>query len=122
MTMASVVELKRSRRNLRTMTQALQRHEELLQAGSEALARAAWVEARVAFEIAIAERESPEALLGLRVAAGALFDTNATLRAHERGYQLASDAGERRAAARFALELALDCLSFRGPAEARGWL
>jgi DNA-binding CsgD family transcriptional regulator len=89
---------------------------------ADALARAAWAEARERFEDALAEDETPEALLGLGVAARALFDGEAALAAHERGYRLATDGGDRRLAARFALELALDCLNFRGPAEARGWL
>ncbi len=93
-----------------------------MEAGGEALARAAWQEAREAFEAALGEGDSTEALLGLGVAARAQFDGPAALAAHERGYRLARTEGDRRAAARLALELALDCLNFRGPAEASGWL
>jgi DNA-binding NarL/FixJ family response regulator len=98
------------------------RPDEPVAAGGEALARAAWAEARERFEAALAERDSTEALLGLGIAARALFDASTTLQAHERGYRLAREAGEDRDAARFAVELALDCLTFRGPAEAGGWL
>src|SRR5579884_1753067 len=93
-----------------------------MEAGGEALARAAWQEAREVFEAALGEGDSTEALLGLGVAARAQFDGPAALAAHERGYRLARTEGDRRAAARLALELALDCLNFRGPAEAGGWL
>jgi LuxR family transcriptional regulator, maltose regulon positive regulatory protein len=102
------------------MATALQERE--LHAGSKALARAAWADARERFAAALLEGESPEALLGLGIATRALFDGEAALAAHERGYRLTAEARERRWAARFALELALDCLNFRGPAEARGWL
>ncbi len=104
------------------MARAAREWNEPLQAGYEALGRAAWAEARRRFDDALAGEETGEALLGLGVAARALHDAEAALAAHERGYRLTAEGGERRAAARFALELALDCLSFRGPAEARGWL
>jgi len=96
--------------------------EALLRAGADALSRAAWAEARERFETVLAEVDSLEALLGLGVAARAQFDGAAALTAHERGYRLARAAGDVRGAARFALELALDCLNFRGPASAGGWL
>jgi len=105
-----------------TRTRTARGGEELLRAGADALSRAAWAEARERFEAALADRESPEALLGLGVAARAQFDGVAALAAHERGYGLARRAGDVRGAARFALELALGCLNFRGPAEAGGWL
>src|SRR5581483_3967117 len=105
-----------------TRTRTARGGEELLRAGADALSRAAWAEARERFEAALADRESPEALLGLGVAARAQFDGVAALAAHERGYGLARRAGDVRGAARFALELALGCLNCRGPAEAGGWL
>ncbi len=104
------------------MADAALQASDLIGAGGEALARAAWQEARERFEAALVESESTEALLGLGVAARAQFDGAAALDAHERGYRLARKDGDRRVAARLALELALDCLNFRGPAEAGGWL
>src|SRR5581483_2201639 len=105
-----------------TRTRVAKGREELLRAGADALSRAAWAEARERFEAALVEGESVEGLLGLGAAARALHDAQTALGAHERGYRLAADGGDRRAEARVALELALDCLTFRGPAEARGWL
>jgi len=96
--------------------------DEALARGREALRRAAWGEARRRFEAVLAERESPEALLGLGLAARGEQDGEAALAAHQGGYRLARRGGDARLAERCALELALDCLSFRGPAQARGWL
>jgi DNA-binding NarL/FixJ family response regulator len=93
-----------------------------LAGGAEALSRAAWGEARRRFEAVLGAGDSAEALLGLGIAARAQLDGEAALAAHERGYRLAREIGEARLAARFALELAVDCSNFRGPAEARGWL
>ncbi|HET6696790.1 MAG TPA: LuxR C-terminal-related transcriptional regulator [Gaiellaceae bacterium] len=56
------------------------------------------------------------------MAAAAQLDGATALDAHERGYRLARELGDDRRASRLALELAVDCLSFRGPAEASGWL
>lgn len=94
----------------------------LLDAGQAALRRGAWQEARARFEAALADEETPAAFLGLGMAAAAQLDANATLEAHERGYRLARGVGDDRSAARLALELAVDCMYFRGPAEAGGWL
>ena len=93
-----------------------------LEAGQAALQQGAWQEARVHFEAALAEEETPDALLGLGMAAAAQLDATATLEAHERGYRLARSLGDDRRASRLALELAVDCMYFRGPAEAGGWL
>jgi tetratricopeptide (TPR) repeat protein len=93
-----------------------------LQAGTKALARAAWGDARAQFARALEIRETPAALLGLGVAARAQLDAVAALDAHERGYRLAREQGDDRLAARLAFELVFDSLTFRGPAEARGWL
>jgi DNA-binding NarL/FixJ family response regulator len=87
--------------------------------GFVALQRGAWREARAAFESA---EPTPEVLAGLGTAARGLFDGDAALDAHERGYRLALEGGELAVAARIALELVIDCLNFRGPAEASGWL
>jgi ATP/maltotriose-dependent transcriptional regulator MalT len=93
-----------------------------LEAGQAALRQGAWQTARAHFELALAEQETPDALLGLGMAAAAQLDGATALDAHERGYRLARSRGDGRRAARLALELAVDCLSFRGPAEAGGWL
>jgi DNA-binding NarL/FixJ family response regulator len=50
------------------------------------------------------------------------MDGAPALKAHERAYRLAREAGDDASAARLALELTFDCLQFRGEAEARGWL
>jgi DNA-binding CsgD family transcriptional regulator len=93
-----------------------------LEAAQSALQQGAWQKARAQFEAALAEEESPDALLGLGMAAAAQLDGATALDAHERGYRLARNLGDDRRAARLALELAVDCLYFRGPAEAGGWL
>jgi ATP/maltotriose-dependent transcriptional regulator MalT len=56
------------------------------------------------------------------MAAAAQLDGATALDAHERGFRLARELGDDRRASRLALELAVDCLYFRGPAEASGWL
>src|SRR5689334_24660510 len=94
----------------------------LLAAGSDALRRAAWDEARRHFEAAVAERETPEALAGLGNAARGQRDEDAMFAAHERGYRLARELGDDQAAAGLAVELVFDCLDFRGAAETSGWL
>jgi DNA-binding NarL/FixJ family response regulator len=93
-----------------------------LAAGRDALDRAAWADARAHFETALAGGESIEALEGLGTAARWQMDGPSALAAHERAYRLARGAGADAASARLALELTFDCLSFRGEAEARGWL
>jgi DNA-binding NarL/FixJ family response regulator len=93
-----------------------------LEAGADALGRAAWEEARENFTAALGEAETPEALLGLGQAARAQLDGPAALEAHERGYRLARVRREDGLAARLALELVIDAANFRGPAEAGGWL
>jgi ATP/maltotriose-dependent transcriptional regulator MalT len=93
-----------------------------LEAGRVALEQGAWQEARTQFEAALAHRETPEALLGLGMAAAAQLDGATALDAHERGYRLARSLGDDRRASRLALELAVDCIYFRGPAETGGWL
>jgi LuxR family maltose regulon positive regulatory protein len=93
-----------------------------LEAGQAALQRGAWHEARAQFEAALAEEQTPTAFLGLGIAAAAQLDAATTLEAHELGYRLARSLGDDRSAARLALELAVDCMYFRGPAEAGGWL
>jgi LuxR family transcriptional regulator, maltose regulon positive regulatory protein len=93
-----------------------------LEAGQAALQRGNWQEARARFEAALAEEQTPSAFLGLGIAAAAQLDATATLDAHETGYRLARSLRDDRSAARLALELAVDCMYFRGPAEAGGWV
>jgi ATP/maltotriose-dependent transcriptional regulator MalT len=93
-----------------------------LEAGRAALLRAAWAEARVHFERALEERETPEALDGLGIAARSLLDELTAFDAHERGYRLARESGDHLLAARLALDLAFDAAAFRGPAELQGWM
>lgn len=93
-----------------------------LAAGREALARGAWAEAQDRFESALTEHESAEALIGLGIAARYQLDSGPALASHEAAYRLARQRDDAPAAGRAALELVMDCLLFRGPAEARGWL
>jgi ATP/maltotriose-dependent transcriptional regulator MalT len=93
-----------------------------LEAGRAALRGAAWAEARVHFERALEERETPEALDGLGIAARSLLDEVTAFDAHERGYRLARESGDHLLAARLALDLAFDAGAFRGPAELQGWM
>jgi hypothetical protein len=83
---------------------------EALVAGSEALARGAWSEAQERFESALAERESPEALIGLGIAGRYRFDSGLALGSHEAAYRLARGSEDARAAGRAAIELVMDCL------------
>jgi ATP/maltotriose-dependent transcriptional regulator MalT len=94
-----------------------------LEAGAEALRRGAWAEARVAFEAALAEAESSEALEGLGTAAEWLVDAGTLFDARERAYRLYRERGSPRNAARVAIQLGWDYRIFRGePAVAAGWL
>ena len=93
---------------------------ESLAAGWVALARGSWAEAQERFEAALAERESSDALIGLGIAGRYQFDAVAALRSHEAAYRLARGHRDRRVAGRAAVELVMDCLLFRGPAEAQG--
>lgn len=90
--------------------------------GHEALARAAWAEARARFAAALRIAEAPEALEGLGMAARYQLDADSAIDAHKRGFRVARSTGDDAAAARFAIQLAYDAYAFRGPAEASGWL
>jgi DNA-binding CsgD family transcriptional regulator len=94
----------------------------LLEQGREALARGAWADARARFSEALAAGESSEAYEGLGVAARYELDAAAAVDAHERGYRLARARGDADAAARLAIQLSYDAYTFRGLAEAQGWL
>jgi DNA-binding NarL/FixJ family response regulator len=92
-------------------------------AGEDALARGAWEEARDAFEAALRERESPEALEGLGTAAWWLDLADVVFDVRERAYRLFLERDDRTGAARVAVWLAWDCWAFRGEhAVANGWL
>jgi DNA-binding NarL/FixJ family response regulator len=94
-----------------------------LSAGYAALTRGAWEEARARFAAALKEKETPEALEGFGLAAWWLEQSAATLEARERAYRLYRASDDRRGAARVAVALAEDYLTFRGePAVAHGWL
>src|SRR5688572_8936696 len=94
-----------------------------LHTGQEALARGAWKEARQAFEAALAQQETPEALEGLGTAAAWLDDGSVLFEAREDAYRLYLERDDRRSAARVAIGLARDYFTFRGElAIANGWL
>jgi len=91
--------------------------------GGEALRRGAWAEARKYFQGALRERETPQALEGLGMAAQWLADRETVFVARERSYRLYRESESRRDAARVAIQLAWDYRTFRGEAAiATGWL
>ena len=90
--------------------------------GRGALARGEWRLARKRFDEALAFAPSAEAFEGLGVAARYELDAAVALDAHERGYRLAREQGDDETAARLAVQLGFDAYSFRGPAEAQGWV
>ena len=91
--------------------------------GDELLSRGAWTDARAAFEAALRERESPEALEGLALAAWWLDDADAVFDSRERAYRFYGERGDRRSAGRVAVWLAWDAWAFRGEhAVSNGWL
>src|SRR5438105_1616553 len=92
-------------------------------AGDELLSRGAWSEARAAFEAMLRERETPEALEGLGLAAWWLDDADAVFDSRKRAYRLYSERGDRASAGRVAVWLAWDTWAFRGEhAVSNGWL
>jgi ATP/maltotriose-dependent transcriptional regulator MalT len=95
----------------------------MLDAGWVALGRGDWAGARAAFEGALADGETPEALEGMGWAGHMLSEEQLTIDARERAYRQYLDRGDRASAARIASLLAADCLMFRGEAAvANGWL
>jgi DNA-binding CsgD family transcriptional regulator len=91
--------------------------------GDEALRRGAWPEAREAFEAALVNRESPEALEGLGTAAWWLDLGDVVFDVRERAYRLFLAANDPEGAARVGVWLAWDHWAFRGEsAVASGWL
>src|SRR5438552_3104457 len=94
-----------------------------MDAGWAALGRGDWAGARTAFEGALADEETPEALEGIGWAGHMLSDDRLTIDSRERAYRQYLDRGDRSSAARIASLLAADCLLFRGEAAvANGWL
>ncbi|HEX7019300.1 MAG TPA: LuxR C-terminal-related transcriptional regulator [Gemmatimonadaceae bacterium] len=94
-----------------------------LSSARAALVRGAWDEARVQLLASIAERETPEALEDLGLAAWWLDDAALTFDARERAYALYREREDALGAARVAVWLVWDCLAFRGDfAVASGWL
>jgi hypothetical protein len=94
-----------------------------LHAGSDALSRGQWEEVRARFEAALGEGESAEAVEALAMATWWLDDADVTVASRERACCLYREQGDVAAAARMAIWLAWDTLSFRGePAIASGWL
>lgn len=91
-------------------------------AGSRALARGAWDEARSAFESVLGRDDDPAALEGLSWTFWWREDLEACLTARERAYRRYHAAGDLRGAARMAQWIGDDHLWFRGtPALADGW-
>lgn len=94
-----------------------------LTAGREALARAAWQEAKSSFEAALEAEETPKALEGLGMAAAWLSEGETWLDAAERAYRLYRRRGAPRDAARMAYLFAVASYNVRGDtAVVRGWL
>lgn len=90
--------------------------------GQAALAVGAWLDARAAFEEALAAEESPEALEGLALAT-LWLDDDRVLGSLERAYALFRQRDDRPGAARAALWLGLASYYLRGRlAVASGWL
>lgn len=94
-----------------------------VEAGRVALARGAWEEARVLFEAAVAEAQTPDALEGLSWALWWLSEADAMFETRERAYCLYRSSGDSRGGARMATWLGTDHVDFRGElAVAQGWL
>ena len=106
-----------------TSEQIEERAADPLEAGWAALARGKWEEARGAFDAAVCEAETAEALEGLSWAAWWQNDAEVTFDARERAYGAYRARGDRRGAARMATWLGTDHVDFRGElAVAQGWL
>ena len=94
----------------------------LVSRGHEALGKAAWHEARLLFEQALAQSETAEANEGLSWAAWWLNDGDATIHSREAAYRLYRQAGADLGATRMAMWLATDYEDFRGALPiGRGW-
>jgi DNA-binding NarL/FixJ family response regulator len=94
-----------------------------LTAGRAALDRGDWPAARLAFEAVLADKEDPEALEGLGLAAWWLDRADLVFDTRERAYRGYLARGDNLSAARVAVWIGWDCWSFRGEdVVGRGWL
>jgi ATP/maltotriose-dependent transcriptional regulator MalT len=94
-----------------------------LTAGQQALDAGDWPEAQRAFERALANEETPEALEGLGLAAWWLDLAEVVFDSRERAYRAYRNRGDVVAAARVAVWIAWDSAAFRGEeGVAKGWL
>lgn len=93
-----------------------------LRHGREALARGQWQRAREAFEHALQEVRSAEALTGLGWALFWLDQAEQSFQVREEAYRLYLQRGDHRAAARLATFLGVDYADFGGLAVTAGWL
>lgn len=105
------------------MVGAMNPGENDLEVGREALRRGAWEDARATFAAAAHREETPEALEGLGQAAWWLDDPEATFNARERAYALFQKRGDKRNAARMAITISWDHLTFfAARSVSNGWL
>jgi DNA-binding CsgD family transcriptional regulator len=96
---------------------------DLLAAGEEALERGDWADARAAFERAVEQEATPEALEGLATAAWFLDEAPLVFDAREGAFAAYREAGRPVDAARIAIALAWDYRIYRGEqAVGDGWL
>ena len=94
-----------------------------IDAGWAALALGRWQDAARAFEDALSDEETADALEGLSWSAWWLDDAETVARAREHAYRLYRRQGQPAAAARMATWLASDALDFHGAVSvAAGWL
>jgi DNA-binding CsgD family transcriptional regulator/tetratricopeptide (TPR) repeat protein len=97
--------------------------DDALAAGAAALAAGRWDEARIAFEAALAERETAEALDGLGEALWWLCDARSSIRHRERAYVKFRRAGDTDRACACALAVATSYYtSLDNAPAAHGWL
>ncbi|HVL93517.1 MAG TPA: LuxR C-terminal-related transcriptional regulator [Acidimicrobiales bacterium] len=97
--------------------------EEAPDEGFGALAEGRWADARVAFEQAVAVRETPEACLGLATALWWLGENHACVERCRRAYALFRAAGRVESAAQCAVWLAIIYkANFANTAAANGWI
>jgi ATP/maltotriose-dependent transcriptional regulator MalT len=100
-----------------------QQAEDLIASGKESLARGEWEAARRAFETSAGLCETPAALEGLSDAFFSLHEPQSSLEHRSRAYTLYCEAGDRRAAARVALWVAITYLSaYSNRSAANGWV
>ncbi|HEX2065165.1 MAG TPA: hypothetical protein VHE80_12165, partial [Acidimicrobiales bacterium] len=98
-------------------------HDESIEAGRAALAEGRWEDARSAFETALGDAETPEALEGLGTALWWLCDARASARHRERAFVLYRHAGGQARACSVAVDLVITYLVNLGnAAAAQGWL